>query len=336
MPVASIATPAPSIVAAVVPDSTPAPTSSETIASIDTEAPSFVAAGSSESDVYCYPPSSERKRYTNVWGTCLLEAKDSGDGVCGPSDNAFADELVTLDENDVLTLSFASSNGLWYGSEVRMVQTTAPYTYGTYTYNIKEIRVIDLASGAVVGNTLPAGLVLGMFTWDPAHAEGEEDLYEVDIEVSQWGDSTNADVQFLLQPPEEPHFYRFVSGTNGDLVQAPQTYEFTWLPTSVAWYSTAGGGQNLLYTTEQAVSAGQTDRIQCLPANIEARIALWSTQSAGVDPVGMTTDHKVEVVVDSFVFTPIAVTGVADGEACSKSCQCLSGFCQNGAVCATV
>ena len=330
------ATPAPSTASPVLP-ATGSPTAGRSEPTASTAVPTSgrsepSASSPTSSDLYCFPPSSERKRYTGVWDGFMVEAKDSDETVCGPVNNAFEDVLVTVDENDELTLNFRYVNGVWYGSEVRILRESGAFGYGTFTYNIKEIRVIE--NGTVVDNVLPPGLVLGMFSWNPAHDEGEEDIYEVDIEISRWGNASYADAQFLLQPPVAPHYYRFETGSNGNCDQAPQTYEFTWLPTSIAWYSTAGGGQNLLYTTEQAIASGSTDRIQCIPSNIEARISLWSIRSAGNTPDGMTQDQMVQVVVDSFVFTPVNVTGVANDEACSKDCQCLSGYCASG-VCAS-
>ena len=333
-------TPTPSTASPVLPATgtpTVAPTSGRSEPSASTVVPTSgrsepSASSPTVSDLYCFAPSSERRRYTGVWDGFMVEAKDSAESVCGPNNNAFEDVLVTVDENDEMTLNFRYVNGVWYGSEARILREAGAFGYGTFTYNIKEIRVVE--NGTIIDNVLPPGLVLGMFTWNPAHDEGEQDIYEIDIEISRWGNASYADAQFLLQPPVAPHYYRFETGSNGVCDQAPQTYEFTWLPTSIAWYSTAGGGQNLLYTTEQAIEAGATDRVQCIPSNIEARISLWSIRSAGNTPDGMTEDQTVQVVVDSFVFTPINVTGVANDEGCSKDCQCLSGSCSSG-VCAS-
>jgi hypothetical protein len=262
----------------------------------------------------------------------MVEAKDGGNHVCGPVNNAFSDMLVSLDQSNDLTLNFRYANGFWYGSEVRIVRQSAPYSYGTFSFSVKEIRVIE--NGTIVDNVLPPGLVLGMFTWDPFFNGTQPDIYEVDIEVSRWGNASNdADAQFVIQPPVPPHFYRFSTASNGVISEAPQMYQFTWLPTSVAWYSTANGGQNLLYTTQQALSAGQTDLIQCIPSTIEARISLWSIGGSTIAPVGMNSNQYVQVVIDNFTFNPANVTGVASGQVCSKNCQCLSGSCQN-AVCA--
>jgi hypothetical protein len=82
-----------------------------------------------------------------------------------------------------------------------------------------------------------------------------------------------------------------------------------------------------------AVAANLVDNIQCLPADVEVRINLWNMNGA-VAPSGMADNHFVEVVIDGFSYTPSDVQGVANGQACSKHCQCLgTSRCVNG-ICA--
>jgi hypothetical protein len=207
-----------------------------------------------------------------------------------------------------------------------------PFTYGTYRWSVQSIAVKD-ASGNVLSNRLDKDLVLGLFTWDSTedYASHENWNHEVDVEISQWGDSTNEDVQFVVQPPETPHYYRFWSGSSsgGSVDQGGHSYEFTWLPTSISWYTTAGGGVSYEYTTKQARSMGLEDRIQCLPANVEIRINLWNMNGA-VAPSSLSSTDYVEVVIDDFEFVPSDLQGAAGGSICSKSCQCVSGACSGG------
>jgi hypothetical protein len=79
-----------------------------------------------------------------------------------------------------------------------------------------------------------------------------------------------------------------------------------------------------------ALAANLVDNIQCLPADVEVRINLWNMNGA-VAPSGMADNHIVEVVIDGFSYTPSNVQGVANGQACSKHCQCLgTSRCVNG------
>jgi len=283
-----------------------------------------------ETPIYCFPDYSQRKSWSNVWGEYRVEVK-SNPGLCGPGNNKFTESTVSRNSNE-LSLRFQKNGGVWEGSEVRIVlpQNKMPYTYGTYKFSVKSAAVKE-ASGAVVANHLPKRLVLGMFTWDTTenYATHENWNHEVDIEISRWGKINNADGQFLIQPPGQPDEYRFFTGAGSSLNPGGHTYEFTWNPTSLEWKTTAGGGKTFTHTTQSAVQNGQQDDIQCLPANVEVRMNLWHT-SGTARPEELTDSQYVEVVIDSFSFTPSNVDGVADGEVCSKSCQCSgSSTCVN-------
>jgi hypothetical protein len=142
----------------------------------------------------------------------------------------------------------------------------------------------------------------------------------VDVEISQWGVDNNADVQFVAQPPEQPHYHRFFSGPGNTYSPGGKTYEFTWNPTSIVWKSSSG--ETHTYTTEMALASGLVDYVQCLPADVEVRINIWNKNGATVAPAGMADSHVAEVIIDSFTYTPSNVDGVANGKACSKHCQC--------------
>lgn len=287
-----------------------------------------------ETPLYCFREYEDRVRFENAWGDYILEVKNHpNDETCGPSFNLFDEDLVEF-VNEQLTLRFEKKDGVWSGSEVRIVLPAEqmPYTYGTYQFSVKTVTVKDKVSGEVLDDALPPSLVLGMFTWDTTDKWDENEYWshEVDIEISRWGNPDIMDAQFVIQPPEWPHFYRFQTGANGTLDQGGHTYQFTWKPTSVNWYTDANGGQSLTYTTEQSIFEGLSDRIQCLPADVEVRINLWNIY--GTDPpTEMEDTHVAEVVIDGFSFTPSGETGVEDGEYCSKHCQCLgTSLCING------
>lgn len=154
----------------------------------------------------------------------------------------------------------------------------------------------------------------------------------MDVEISRWGDPEKDDLQFLIQPPEEPHYYRF-STKNGDVYeQGGTTYEFTWNPDEVSWYSPVAGGHFFTYTTEEALAMGQPNRVQCLPANMEIRLNLWN-MNGGVLPMEMSPGQSVEVVIGDFVYEPNGVVGVEVGGVCAFDCQCVSNNCGRDNLC---
>ena len=113
----------------------------------------------------------------------------------GPGPNYFSDSSkdVWVDEQGQLHLKVTKRNGRWYCSEVISEKT---FAYGKY--------IFYLASR--IGQ-LNENVVLGLFTWDnaPKYHHGE-----IDIEFSRWGQATNDNAQFVVQPWDRPgNMHRF-------------------------------------------------------------------------------------------------------------------------------
>ena len=293
-------------------------------------------------EVYCFPPLTQRQRYNNVWGNYSVEVKE-GDG-CGPSNNLFTESGVFLNEDlTELTLTMGREpDGRWHGSEVRILlpQLTEYYDYGKYSFSVKSIQVVDTETHEVVSNQLPISVILGLFTWDSTEdynlREHESWMHEVDIELSQWNIPNNKDVQFLVQPPDGSHKFRFYSGDDPNVPtfnQAPNIYEFDWEPAEITWKSTAGGGRSYTYGAQVALETNMLDYTQCMPANVEVRINLWHLFGSS-PPNGMEDTHKVEVVIDDFTYERSGLSGVPVGGVCTKDCQCGPGFLCIGNICA--
>ena len=284
--------------------------------------------------LYCYPEYNQRMQYENVWGKYHLEVKESGNK-CGPSDNLFSrDTVEVLENNEELKLQFKKVGNQWQGSEVRVLlpQEEMPYHYGEYSFSVKSIEVIDTTTGEVVDTTLPVTIILGLFTWDATedYATHENYNHEVDVEIARWNIEELSDVQYLVQPPGDPHKYRFFSGQGGNTYhQAPHTYKFDWRPAEIEWNSDAGGGgHNFIYNSQMALDAGQPDYTQCMPADVEVRMNLWNLFGDST-PKGMLDTYKVEVVIDDFHFTPNGLTSLPDNGVCAKDCHCdSSSKCQ--------
>jgi hypothetical protein len=284
-----------------------------------------------ESSLVCFPEYAQRTRFENVWGKYTVEVKEGSS--CGPGSNAFTTNTVSVD-NDELKLQFKKGANSWEGSEVRVILPEAemPYTYGTYSFSVKTVSVLDANTSVVIDTVLPQSLVLGLFTWDDTenYASHENWNHEVDVEISRWNIPGNPDAQFLVQPPEDQQLYRFYSGADSTYEEGGHIYEFTWNPGKVTWYTDAAGGKNHSYATEDALFAGLNDYVQCLPTDVEIRMNLWN-MFGSVLPVGMLDNQVVEVVIDDFSFTPSNLEYVLDGGYCTKHCHCsLSALCVNG------
>ena len=283
--------------------------------------------------LYCFPPDNgSRVTFLNMWdGPFKVQVKE-GD-TCGPGNNKFTANTVAV-SGDELTLQFKKVGSTWSSSEVRIVlQDGSPFRYGNYTFHVKTVAVKDSSTSETISNTLPSNLVLGLFTWDDTdnYSIHENWSHEVDIEMSQWGSATNADLQFLVQPPADPQMYRFYSGSNSSYKQSNQWHSFKWLPNKIHWLSTAGGGHSHTYSTEQALLYGLKDYVQCLPADVEIRMNLWSIDGKTNPPDGVNDNQYVEVVIDNFHYQEDGISFADPGDFCTKHCQCSGvGGCVNG------
>ena len=288
--------------------------------------------------LYCFPDENNRVTYLDMWdGSYKVQVKEGN--VCGPGNNRFTKDTVSVTKGTptgtggtdsdslVLHLKKNVNTGVWESSEVRIVNPDeSPFQYGNYTFHVESVAVKN-GSGQTTSTILPANIVLGLFTWDPTdrYSSHENWNHEVDVEVSRWGTDTNADTQFLIQPPGSPQMYRFYSGPTGSpdtYEQSDQWHSIRWLPNRMLWSSTAGGGQSHVYTTENAVLSGCEDLVQCLPADVEIRINLWNMDGP-LAPRGLLNDDDyVEVVIGNFVYEEAGIDFVAPGDYCSKHCQC--------------
>jgi len=287
---------------------------------------------SGTSGLYCFPDIESRVQYADVWGKYRVEVKEGN--LCGPGPNRFSKDSVSV-QGDTLTMSFKKVGTDWEASEVRVLLPEAemPYPYGTFDFNVNSVKVLE-ADGTIVSGELPEDLVLGVFTWDiqDRHEVNQNWNHEVDFEMSRWGQSSNADMQFVVQPGASLQKHRFFSGADGTSYdQSGHTHSFTWLPGHLAWSSTAGGGQSHAYTTEFSVINGLEDRVQCLPSAIDLRMNVWNTNGNDA-PSGMTDTQSVEVEIDHFSFTPYGGDQyIVSGGYCAKHCQCEADLgCVNG------
>lgn len=297
-----------------------------------------------DANIWCFREFNERLRFENAWGKFSIEAKETTDSTCGPGANSFSRDFVSFDSTtNELTLEFAFLNGQWFASEVR-INMEEPFPYGKFSVRVKSIAVFE--NGIEVSNRLPADTVLGIFTFDVTEPGKVAPFHrEVDFEVSRWGRPTGPDVQFLIQPMSTPgpHFpldRRFYSGGEpGSYDQSGHFFNITWNPTSVHWSTDAGNGQQYTYSTSLARISCTEDFIQCLPHNVDLRLNLWgingTNQAPAFEGVENVEAARVVVVIDHVDFMSSGIRHAADGEECSKDCQCsdsstcFEGICSN-------
>lgn len=300
--------------------------------------------------VFCFPSYNNRWRYSNVWGGHTIEGKDSNGGSCGPASNAFTDQNLQFDTNtNELTMEYKQVNGVWQASEVRiLLGDTASFTYGTFSLHVKSIDIYDDTT-LLSTDKLPMDIVFGFFTFDTTVPTNEAPYgLEVDVEIGQFGVESDEDVQFLIQPAGSvrgPHYredLRFFSGGSPlTYNQGGHTYSITWNPGSIFWSTTAAGGRTQEYTSAFVYSKCTNDFVQCLPNNLEVRLNLWHLGGRDATPTFEQTSsdyssYRVVAVIDDFSFTPSGQTHLANGEICSKDCQCAPSAACIDAMCTAV
>lgn len=289
-----------------------------------------------DTPLYCYPPYEERKRWENVWdNNFIMEVKETkGNGRCGPGNSFFSADMLHFDENtEELTFEFKKEDGVWKGSEVRLVlpEQNMPFSYGRYDWSVKSVEVFR--GNEVVSNTLPPSIVLGLFTWDTTeNFDVRENFnHEVDIEISQFNNVGGPDVNLLVQPVGEPHHVKFYSGGSaGSYDQSGYQWRFDWNPNNITWYSDAANGLHHTYSSDDILYYSSPAYVQCLPADVEIRMNLWNVQGVAT-PIDMTDDMSIKVVIDNFYYHESGETHVPSGGSCSKHCQCAANsYCDAG------
>jgi hypothetical protein len=101
----------------------------------------------------------------------------------GGSTNEYHPANAWVDDEGRLHLRITRGAGGWKCSEVRLKD---PLGYGTYAFTVQEVTQFEPAA------------VLGIFTFDDTAPD--QNNREMNIEVSQWGDPSNKNAQFAIQP----------------------------------------------------------------------------------------------------------------------------------------
>jgi len=143
-------------------------------------------------------------------------------GSGGPGPNLWSDSpnSVWVDTEGQLHLKIRKVGSSWYCSEVYAQKS---YGYGEYRFY-------------VAGNVekYDPEIVAGLFTY-------ETDTREIDIEFSRWGNPSNVDGWFTVQPVVAGNQQSFAMNLMGD----NSTHKFTWSSNSIFFQSYRGHSETL-------------------------------------------------------------------------------------------
>ena len=194
-----------------------------------------------------------------------------------PSDRGGANDYdpdnVWTDGDGFLHLKLARRGDRWTSAEVILTRALG---YGTYTFVVRDISGLDPAA------------VFGMLTWDDDRAAPTR--RELDIEISQWGDLSIPNGQYVLQPYYVPANVARFAAPAGLL-----THTIRWEP-GRAVFRTVRGPQS---TSGALVAQHEFGSGVPTPGSETVRMNLYCFRYA---PMALKKD--VEVVVERFQYLP--------------------------------
>lgn len=193
----------------------------------------------------------------------------------GPNYWSASGRNVRVDESGKLHLKIAENRGRWYASEVKLERTLG---YGTYEFTV-----------VVPELPLDENVVLGMFNY-------LDDKKEFDIEISRWGESSRADVQFVVQPSElDKNIKRFpLEASEG----SKKVFSYTWTRNELNFRYEDCSNKSC---SQRKLREEWTYRGDYLPQDeLKTHINLWLVN--GNPP---SDGEEVEVILEDFTFTAL-------------------------------
>ncbi len=195
-----------------------------------------------------------------------------------PSDRGGANEYdpanAFTDHEGMLHLTLRQREGRWTSAEVILTRALG---YGTYSFLVHDTSHLD-----------PAAAV-GLLTWDDQGAE--QSHREMDIEISQWGDPTVTNAQYVVQPYYVPaNVVRFATPAGR------VTHSFRWEPGRALFKSARGIGLSspaALIAQHEFTSGVPT------PGNERVHLNLYFFRFSPSPP-----KSEVEVVIEKFQYFP--------------------------------
>ncbi len=194
-----------------------------------------------------------------------------------PSDRGGANDYdpdnAWTDADGVLHLRLRQRDGRWTSAEVILNRTLG---YGTYAFVVRDASRLDPA------------VTMGMFTWDDLGLD--QNHREMDIEISQWGDPSIPNAQFVVQPYYVPaNVMRFTAPAGR------ATYSFRWEPGRALFKTVRGTGSG----GQPAVAQHEFTSGVPIPGNERVRINLYFFRYSPSPP-----QNEVEVLIERFQYFP--------------------------------
>lgn len=194
-----------------------------------------------------------------------------------PSDRGGANDYdpanAWTDAAGLLHLTLTQREGRWTSAEVILTRALG---YGTYVFTVGDIADLDPAAA------------FGMLTWDE---QGEDQSHrELDIEISQWGDRSIPNGQYVLQPYYVPANVARFSAPRG-----PLTHSIRWEPGRASFQTVRGRSA----TRGAVVAQHEFTSGVPTPGTERVRMNLYFFRFSPAPP-----EKDVEVVIERFQYLP--------------------------------
>jgi hypothetical protein len=190
----------------------------------------------------------------------------------GGKENLYIADNAWTDTEGFLHLRVTRKGEGWACAEVSLARSLGR---GIYSMTVSDVSHLDPAAA------------MTFYTWDDV-AESQQHR-ELDVEISQWGDPSNKNAQYVLQPYYEPsNVERFI------VPPGPATFSFNWEPHKVIFQTFFGRDRGGHPFSEHVFTSGVPS-----PGNEMIHIDLYAF---GKTRIPMQKDS--EVVIEKFEYLP--------------------------------
>jgi len=148
--------------------------------------------------------------------------------------NLYSPSNAWTDAAGAMHLRINKTGNEWTCAEVSLTRSLG---YGTYRFVVRDISKLEPSQ------------VFTLFTWD--YAGGEQGNREMDVEITRWGDPSNNNAQYVVQPYNVAANVAHFTAPEGVL-----THEFHWEAGRISFRTVRGPAEHSRIVAEHIFTSG--------------------------------------------------------------------------------
>jgi hypothetical protein len=148
--------------------------------------------------------------------------------------NQYSSSNVWTDASGAIHLAIKKKDNEWFCSEMSLTRSLG---YGTYRFVVRDTSHLEPSE------------VFSIFTYD--YAGGEQANREMDIEITRWGDPSNNNGRYVIQPYNVASNLVHFTAPEGTL-----THSFRWEPGRISFRTVRGAAENSRAAAEHVFTSG--------------------------------------------------------------------------------